>query len=142
VFSNFRDPLELLKARLDKKDIPYIHLRSEDTEDVRLDKWLNQWPKQEHQVFLCTLGVGSESINLTSAQRAIFLDLSWSPAQNDQATGRLYRPGQHQVVQFIHIRAENTVDYRVLGANVEKRGWFRTIFGPFGEDEEDTANER
>lgn len=139
VFSNFRDPLALLKARLDKKGIPYLHMQASMNERQRYEMWHDQWPKREHQVFLCTLAVGSESINLSSAQRAIFLDQSWSPKDNSQAIGRVYRPGQTGVAQIIYIRAEGTVDYRILESNQEKQGWFNDIFGDNKEDDDEIS---
>jgi len=143
VFSNFRDPLELLKKRLEKANIPYLHLRSEMNDSARYEMWHDTWPKKEHQVFLCTLAVGSESINLTSAHRAIFLDQSWSPKDNSQAIGRIFRPGQTGAAQVIYIRAEGTVDYRILDANNEKLGWFKQIFGTgnYVSDEEDDEDD-
>lgn len=129
VFSNFRDPLELLKKRLDTKKIPYLHLHAGMNDNDRYTMWHDEWPKKEHQVFMCTLAVGSESINLSTAQRAIFLDQSWSPKDNTQAIGRIYRPGQKGVSQLIYIRADGTVDMRVLESNEEKKGWFKSIFG-------------
>jgi len=139
IFSDFKQPLLLMEKRLQKAKIPYLHLRSEMNDKARYELWHEIWPKKEHQVFLCTLGVGSESINLTSAHRAIFLDQAWSPARNAQAIGRIYRPGQTNATQLIYIRAENTVDYRVLGAVNEKRGWFKQIFG--SDQAEENGNE-
>ena len=135
IFSAFRDPLELLAKRLTKKEIPYLHMKAETGDVDRYEMWHNTWPKKEHQVFLVTLGVGSESINLTSAHRAIFLDQSWSPTSNIQAIGRVYRPGQTEACQLIYTRADNTVDYRVLATNEEKKGWFQQIFGEREDDE-------
>ena len=131
VFSNYRKPLELLKTRLDKAGISYLHMTAEMNEKQRYALWNKDgpWWHKKAQVFLCTLGVGSESINLSCAHRAIFLDQSWSPAQNKQAIGRVYRPGQTGACQLIYIRARGTVDHRVLGAVNEKHGWFKTIFG-------------
>jgi hypothetical protein len=136
VFSFFRDPIALLKIRLAKAGISYLHMHTGLSERDLYEMWHDTFPKGEHQVFLSTLGKGAESINLTAAHRAIFLDQSWSPVQNAQAIGRVYRPGQTQPAQLIYIRAENTVDYRVLAANVEKHGWFMQIFG----DQEDSTN--
>lgn len=136
VFSNFKDPLELTEARLKKANIPYLRLRAEMNEETRYELWHETWPKKEHQVFLTTLALGSESINLSAATRAVFLDQSWSPKDNAQAIGRIYRPGQTGVCQIIYIRAENTVDYKILAANQEKMGWFAQIFGA-DEAEED-----
>jgi SNF2 family DNA or RNA helicase len=86
--------------------------------------------------------VGSESINLTSAHRAIFLDQSWSPKDNSQAIGRVYRPGQTEVAQIIYIRAEGTVDDRILATNETKKGWFKQIFGNPNESEEDDEGDQ
>ena len=129
VFSCFKQPLVLLKARLEKAKIPYLHMTADMSETKRFDLWHEKWNTGEYQVFLCTLGVGSESINLSAAHRAIFLDQDWSPAKNKQAIGRIYRPGQTGAAQLIYIRAENTVDYRVLDKVNEKHGWFKAIFG-------------
>lgn len=137
VFSNFVDPLSLLEARLQKKGIPFLRLLPKMNEKQRYELWHDTWPKKEHQVFLSSLGVGAESINLSAANRAIFLDQAWSPVQNNQARGRIYRPGQTGIAQFIYIRADNTVDYRVLDTNVEKTGWFNQIFGADKEEEDE-----
>jgi len=128
VFSNFRDPLELLKVRLDKKEIPYIHMEQKDSEQTRFEKWKIEFPKKEHQVFLSTIDLGGESINLTPAQYCIFLDRSWSPAKNLQAVGRIYRPGQTQVAEIIHINAIQTVDKRVMDLTNLKTSWFKRLF--------------
>ena len=92
------------------------------------------WPQKKHQVFISTLDLGAESINLSTAHRAIFIDQSWSPAKNKQAIGRVYRPGQTGAVQLIYIRARNTVDYRVLDTVNQKHGWFKVVFGNSGSD--------
>jgi len=128
VFSNFRDPIDLLKVRLDKENISYLHMEQKDSEATRFEKWHDLWPSKQHQVFLCTLALGGESINLSSAQYCIFLDRSWSPAQNLQAVGRVYRPGQTGVAEIIHIDATNTVDKRVLDNVTTKVGWFKMLF--------------
>lgn len=141
VFSNFKDPLELLEARLKKAGIPYLRLLADMSEKTRYELWHDTWPKKEHQVFLTTLSLGSESINLSAAHRAIFLDQSWSPKDNSQAIGRIYRPGQTGVAQLIYVRAEGTVDQRILDTNEEKRGWFNSIFGVIDADEDEDESD-
>lgn len=132
VFSNFKDPLELLKARLNTKKIPFIHMEQKDSEATRFEKWHELWPKKDHQVFLCTVALGGESINLASAQYCIFLDRAWSPALNLQAVGRVYRPGQQDVAEIIHIDATKTIDKRVQDNVDTKVGWFRRLFDDEG----------
>lgn len=129
VFSCFKDPLALLEARLQAADIPYIRLLQSMNENERYKLWHDVWPTKKHRVFLTTLALGGESINLTSAQHGVFLDRSWSPKDNMQAVGRIYRPGQTGQTQIIHINGIDTTDQRIEGANDIKMGWFKEIFG-------------
>lgn len=129
VFSNFKDPLYLLEKRLEAANIPFIHLKTEDNDEQRYQKWAVDWPKKEHQVFLSTVSLGGESINLTSAQHICFLDRSWSPKDNMQAIGRVRRPGQEGQPVVINIEALNTTDSYVEEVNMRKEGWFQAIFG-------------
>jgi hypothetical protein len=138
VFSQFKDPLFLLEARLEArnenrknkglKPIPYIHMQAKHNDDERYEMWHEQWPTDEHQVFMATLDLGGESINLTPGQYCVFLDRSWSPRANNQAIGRVYRPGQTEAAEIIY-NARNTTDQRLIAANVRKNGWFTEIFG-------------
>lgn len=141
VFSCFKDPLELLKARLDKHNenavemglddmlYKYIHLDVGDNDLERYRKWHDEFPKLEHRVFMSTLQLGGESINLTPARHCVFLDRSWSPKDNSQAIGRIRRPGQEGQPVVIHINAANTTDQYVEHVNNIKHGWFKEIFG-------------
>jgi SNF2 family DNA or RNA helicase len=129
VFSNFRDPIELAKARFEKAGISYIHMEQKDNDQQRYNKWAIEFPKKNHQVFICTLQLGSESISLTSATTCVFLDRSWSPKDNEQGVSRVWRPGQEGVANIIHINALNTTDQRVFESNRTKIGWFKEIFG-------------
>lgn len=129
VFSNFKDPIELAKTRFDKAGISYIHMEQRDNDRTRYEKWALEFPKKEKQVFICTLQLGSESISLTSATTCVFLDRSWSPKDNEQGVSRVWRPGQKDVANIIHINAASTVDHRILETNQVKVGWFKQIFG-------------
>ncbi len=128
VFSNFKDPLKLLERRLDKAKIPHLHMQQHHSGAERYRLWHDVWPTKQHKVFLSTLALGGESINLACASYLIFLDRSWSPAQMLQAVGRVHRPGQRGTVEVIHINAKNTVDSYVK-ARLDKKGkWFDEIF--------------
>lgn len=129
VFSCFKDPLELLKVRLDAAQVPYLHMKESDNDQTRYEKWHDIFPRKEHQVFLSTLQLGSESINLTSARHVVFLDRSWSPKDNQQGIGRIRRPGQEGQPVVINIEAINTTDQRLEDVNALKQGWFAQIFG-------------
>lgn len=145
VFSNFKDPLLLLQKRLDARFAEaeknaedgtrwrYLRLLQTQNEEQRYKLWHDIWPMKQHGIFLTTLQLGSESINLSSAQHAIFLDRSWSPKDNMQAVARIFRPGQTGIPNIININARGTTDQRVEQANRDKLNWFNQIFG----DDED-----
>lgn len=129
VFSAFRGPLDLLEERLNKASIPYLHMQQKHNEARRYEMWHDLWPQKEHKVFMSTLALGGESINLTSATHMIFLDRSWSPKDMMQAIGRIYRPGQKGVPEIIYINASNTTD-QYMKAKLDIKGkWFQEIFG-------------
>lgn len=129
VFSNFKPPLHLLSERLEKARIPYLHLEQSHSEAKRYEMWHDLWPQRKHKVFMSTLALGGESINLSSAEYLIFLDRSWSPKDMMQAVGRVYRPGQKGAVEVIYINAKGTVDGYVKSKLDRKHGWFNEIFG-------------
>jgi len=129
IFSCFKDPLYLLEKRFEKAGITYLHMQQKHSERDRYSMWHDQFPKCEHRVFLSTLALGGESINLTPAKYLIFLDRSWSPKDMMQAVGRVYRPGQKHVPEVIYINAKKTVDSYVKSRLDRKTGWFNEIFG-------------
>lgn len=129
VFSNFKDPLKLLEKRLEKKEISYLHMEQKHSDADRYRMWHDIFPQRQHRVFMSTLSLGGESINLTPAQYLIMLDRSWSPKDMMQAIGRVYRPGQTEVPNIIYIDANRTTDQYVKTKLDTKAGWFQEIFG-------------
>lgn len=139
VFSNFVGPLKLLQARFEKAnataaqlgfepEFPYLWLKAEDSDELRYNKWANLFPSLEYRVFMSTLQVGGESINLTPSRHVIFLDKSWSPKDMSQGIGRIRRPGQEGQPIVININAKDTTD-QYIGEVLEiKEHWFRQIF--------------
>lgn len=128
VFSNFKDPLYLLERRLDKAGIGYLHMEQKHSEEKRYHMWHDAFRQPQNKVFLSTLALGGESINLSCAQYLIFLDRSWSPKDMLQAIGRVYRPGQQGTAEIIYINARRTVDSYVKSKLDRKEKWFDEIF--------------
>jgi SNF2 family DNA or RNA helicase len=140
VFSNFVGPLELLQTRFEnankacedmhiEPEFPYIWLKASDNDETRYRKWHDLFPTMEYKVFMATVQLGGESINLTPARHVVFLDRSWSPKDNSQGIGRIRRPGQEGQPVVININAKDTVDKYIEEVNNIKQGWFHTIFG-------------
>lgn len=147
IFSNFVDPLELLAARFKKAnenamemgfepEYPFIWMKESDNEMARYNKWQNLFPTMQYRVFMSTIKLGAESINLTPAHHCVFIDRSWSPKDNMQAIGRVRRPGQEGQPVVINIDARNTIDNYIKDVNTLKQGWFREIFDNESDDPE------
>ena len=82
------------------------------------------------RVFIGTISTLGESVNLQRASHAIFLDRSWNPGDNNQASDRIYRLGQDKPVTITNIIARDTVDeYRVQPVIANKEALRRLIFG-------------
>lgn len=140
IFSNFVDPLLLLETRFNAAnqaceemgiapEFPYLWMKEKDDDQTRYRKWAELFPSGEYRIFMSTIQLGGESINLTGARHVIFLDRSWSPKDNMQGIGRIRRPGQEGQPIVININARNTTDQYIHAVNDLKRGWFNQIFG-------------
>jgi SWI/SNF-related matrix-associated actin-dependent regulator 1 of chromatin subfamily A len=68
-----------------------------------------------HNVIVGTIGAMGVALTLTRAWRVVFLDRSWSPAENTQAEDRICRIGQKSAVQVIDlVSADNSLDDHVF----------------------------
>lgn len=129
VFSWYKAAAEALAERLEAKGIGTFIVDGDVKHDERARR-IDAFQAGEGRVFIGTLSTLSESVTLTRASNAIFLDRSWNPATNVQAADRIYRIGQDKAVTITHIVARDTVDeLRVLPALANKEALRRTILG-------------
>jgi SNF2 family DNA or RNA helicase len=98
IFSDFKEPLELIQQKLTKAGIPYIRLTSEDSFEVRYEKQ-QAFKRKEAKVFLCTFKCGGVGISLVTSDRMIVNDRPYTPADALQAEDRLHRLGQQNQVK-------------------------------------------
>jgi hypothetical protein len=68
-----------------------------------------------------TIGAGAVAITLTRASNAMFIDRSWTPAENQQAEDRIRRIGTTKPVQIIDLVAEHPLDQAVTAALIRKQ---------------------
>lgn len=128
VFYNFVAGGTMAKEELEKAGITTLML-TQDMNGQERAKAVSDFRAGKAQVFLTSIMLGSESITLTSAKVAVFIDRHWNPAKNSQAVARVWRPGQNEQVQVIYLDAIDTVDQVVEEAVADKQFQFKTIFG-------------
>lgn len=67
-----------------------------------------------------TIKAGGEGLNLQRSDRIVRNDREWTPAANNQSTGRAWRYGQTEPVQVFDVLADHLLDERILERNAEK----------------------
>ncbi len=126
VFSQFRQAIALVEARLNSKGIGYVRITGDDSAGDRR-RAVDDFQSGRANIFVGTIGAGSEGITLTRSSTVVFLDRDWTPARNAQAEDRLHRYGQESAVQVIDIMARNTIDQYRFKVIEMKAEWIRRM---------------
>lgn len=111
VFCQFRHDLESVKMATEKSGRKYFELSGSAN---TLSEWQTY---QQGGVIGVQIQAGSEGVDMTKANHAVYFSTPHSLAMYNQSKARLYRPGQTRPVSFCHIIAEDTIDealYRTL----------------------------
>jgi hypothetical protein len=80
-----------------------------------------------------TTGAAGTGITLTHATNALFVDLAWTPMENEQAEDRLHRIGQRGSVLITRLVADHWLVKRVLALLGEKQRLIRHSVGAASE---------
>lgn len=75
----------------------------------------------ERRLFLANIQAGGTGYTLTKARRVLFVEFSWSDADNQQARDRAHRIGQEQPVLAQYLVYKNSVDRTVIETVLRKR---------------------
>ena len=119
IFSQFVSMLDIVRNRLDRRQIPYAYLDGQTHDRQAAVKKFQEDPKCK--LFLISLKAGGLGLNLTAAEYVFLLDPWWNPAVEAQAIDRAHRIGQTQHVFAYRIIAKDTVEEKVLQLQQSKR---------------------
>ena len=129
VFAWYKSAVAALEQRLTAKGVTCWSITG-DTPQKDRDDAITRFAAGERRVFVGTLSTLGESVNLQRANNAVFLDRSWNPGTNAQATDRVYRQGQKRPVTITHLIAKDTVDeLNVLPTLANKEALRAAILG-------------
>lgn len=112
VFSQFVTMLDLIKRKLDEKEISYEYLTGK-TKD-RAGKVKQFQEDDDTRVFLISLKAGGTGLNLTEADYVFIVDPWWNPAVENQAIDRCYRIGQKKNVMAIRLICPDTIEEKII----------------------------
>ena len=120
VFCIFRHDLEAIHRAAGKNKRKCFELSgSENT--------LDDWKRTEGAVIAVQIQAGSEGIDMTKANHAIYFSIPHSLAMYNQSKARLYRPGQTRPVSFCHLLAEGTIDEALYKSLMKKEDVIESI---------------
>lgn len=111
IFSAFKETLNVLNEKL-KNYNPL--LCTGDIKDSIINENIDKFQNSsEYKVMLATTAKMGTGITLTAATNEIFIDCTWTQAQNLQCEDRIYRIGSKQPVFIYYLWNNDTVDLRV-----------------------------
>lgn len=79
------------------------------------------------QVMLLSVVAGGAGLNLVGANRLILMDVSWNPAHDRQAMGRVWRDGQRKPVTIYRLITSGTVEQKVFERQLGKEVLKNTV---------------
>ena len=120
LFSQFTSMLENLQARLKEEGISYYVLTGSTPKEQRL-KLVEDFNRDETNVFCISLKAGGTGLNLTAADIVIHFDPWWNLAVQNQATDRAHRIGQTNVVNVYKLIIKNTIEENILKLQTRKK---------------------
>ena len=114
LFSQFTSVLKNIGKELSKNNIDYYYIDGQTNALERLNL-VNKFNEDEDvKVFLISLKAGGSGLNLTSADVVIHFDPWWNPAVENQASDRVHRFGQKNVVHIIKLIAKGTIEENII----------------------------
>lgn len=112
IFSYYKDVLYQLKEELSEHNP--ILVTGDITKSEDKQKLINDFQLQaKSNVIMGTIQAMGTGYTLTRAQTVIFINKSWTPTDNDQATDRAHRRGTTGNVTVISVLVKNSIDERV-----------------------------
>ena len=111
IFSNFKKPLEPVFNELRIYN-PLICTGDNTDFEIKdaIDKFQND---NKYKVMCCSISKMGTGITLNAASYAIFMDSSWTAADNQQAEDRIHRIGSKKPVTIYYLWTKDTIDERV-----------------------------
>lgn len=110
VFSNFTELTDIIKGFVREK-YPYLQIYNLDSK-MTIEKRrgiINSYNESiDPSVMFLSYQMGSEGLNLQSANVVINMDFFWNQGKENQSLSRMYRIGQKNDIVFQHMLVSNT----------------------------------
>lgn len=119
VFAIHKDVIAILEKELSKywplviTGETRMELRHEHVKHFQID--------QRRRLFIGNIQAAGVGLTLTKASRVVFVEFSWVPADNDQASDRAHRIGQDSRVLTQYLVHKDSIDRSVIETILRKK---------------------
>lgn len=114
IFARFTNDLAAIKQVAESQGRSYAELSGHVNE-------LSQWQIGNKDVLGVQIKSGREGVDFTRARYSIYYSLGFSLGDYEQSIKRLDRPGQLRPGMYIHLLAEESVDFKVMQALTKRQ---------------------
>lgn len=113
----------------DLRDIdPHVQVIDGDVPDELRQIRIASLQAGKARVLIAGIGTMREGVTLTRANRVIFAEASWVPAENEQAVARAYRIGQDRPVLVEYVCIADTLDESLMRVCARKSKQLSELF--------------
>lgn len=119
VFCYHLSVFDALLHKLNEMDLRPAGVSGRTSDRVRAEEIKRFQTDKNCKVFLGTFAA-AEGITLTAASTCLFVEMSWTLSQNEQAQDRLHRIGQKNTVYIKYLLLENSLDMTVYNCYKRK----------------------
>lgn len=113
VFSQYTGMLDIIEFYLKGAGIGHAALRGSMSISKRQTMIEKFTTNKDCMVFCSSLLAGGTGIDLLAGQIVIHYDRWWNPAKEEQATARVHRMGQKNVVQLFRLISKGTLEEKI-----------------------------
>jgi len=125
VFVHHKEIAMILKEKLEGS----VTVTGEDVIEQRQENVKRFQSDPICQVIICSIAAAGVGLTLTASSKVAFIEMGWSPKDQDQAEDRCHRIGQKDNVQAIYFIGKGTIDERIYEIIDEKRRIVKAVTG-------------
>jgi SNF2 family DNA or RNA helicase len=125
IFSQYTRMLNIMREDLQKQGIRFEYLDGSSKNRLSIVKKFNE--DENIPIFLVSLKAGGSGLNLVGADTVIHYDMWWNPAVENQATDRVHRIGQKNMVSSYKLITLNTIEEKILELHNRKQGLVKDV---------------
>lgn len=129
IYVYHREVQKKLSEMLEKSKIPHGIINGNVPGKKRVAIIRDFQEGEGKRVILATIPALKEGVNLTRGEAALFIEHDWTPANIEQAIGRVYRRGQKNVVVIYHFLFNDGVDRYIKNMLKRKATMIKKVTG-------------